>query len=157
GHEGGFVHRIDMGTWMGHVIEHIALEIQTLAGMNTGFGRTRETKTPGIYNVVFSYLEESAGLFAAEESVKIAEALVDGSEYDLEACIQSLREIRERVRLGPSTGSIVEEAVSRRIPWIRLGRNSLVQLGYGINQQRFQEIGRASCRARVWIAEAKAS
>lgn len=138
GHEGGFFHRIEMGTWMGHVIEHIALEIQTLAGMNTGFGRTRETKTPGIYNVVFSYLEESAGLFAAEESVKIAEALVDGSEYDLETCIQSLREIRERVRLGPSTGSIVEEAVSRRIPWIRLGRNSLVQLGYGVNQQRFQ-------------------
>lgn len=138
GHEGGFFHRIEMGTWMGHVIEHIALEIQTLAGMNTGFGRTRETKTPGIYNVVFSYLEESAGLFAAEESVKIAEALVAGTEYDLEACIQSLREIRERVRLGPSTGSIVEEAVSRRIPWIRLGRNSLVQLGYGVNQQRFQ-------------------
>jgi cyanophycin synthetase len=63
---------------MGHVIEHIALEIQTLAGMDVGFGRTRETKTPGVYNVVFNYIEENAGIYAAEESVKIAEALIKG-------------------------------------------------------------------------------
>ena len=135
---GGFFSRIERGTWMGHVIEHIALEIQTLAGMETGFGRTRETKTPGVYNVVFSYTEENVGMFAAESSVAIAEALIEGRPYDLEADIQKMREIRERVRLGPSTGSIVEEAVSRDIPWIRLGTNSLVQLGYGINQMRFQ-------------------
>ncbi|WP_026710868.1 cyanophycin synthetase [Flavobacterium filum] len=138
GTRGGFFIRIERGTWMGHVIEHIALEIQTLAGMETGFGRTRETKTPGIYNVVFSYVEENVGLFAAESSVRIAEALIAGTDYDLEADIQKMREIRERVRLGPSTGSIVEEAVARDIPWIRLGTNSLVQLGYGVNQMRFQ-------------------
>lgn len=138
GYEGGFFHRIELGTWMGHVIEHIALEIQTLAGMDTGFGRTRETKTPGVYNVVFSYLEEKAGIYAAEESVKIAQALIDDTSYDIEHCIHRLKEIRERERLGPSTGSIVEEAVARKIPWIRLGKNSLVQLGYGKNQQRFQ-------------------
>lgn len=138
GTRGGFFSRIERGTWMGHVIEHIALEIQTLAGMETGFGRTRETKTPGIYNVVFSYTEENVGLFAAESAVAIAEALIAGTPYDLEADIQKMREIRERVRLGPSTGSIVEEAVARDIPWIRLGTNSLVQLGYGINQMRFQ-------------------
>jgi cyanophycin synthetase len=138
GVRGGFFIRIERGTWMGHVIEHIALEIQTLAGMETGFGRTRETKTPGIYNVVFSYTEESVGLFAAESAVAIAEALITGTPYDAEADIQKMREIRERVRLGPSTGSIVDEAVSRDIPWIRLGTNSLVQLGYGINQMRFQ-------------------
>ena len=138
GCRGGFFMRIDKGTWMGHVIEHIALEIQTLAGMETGFGRTRETKTPGIYNVVFSYTEENVGMFAAESAVAIAEALIAGNDYDLEADIQKMREIRERVRLGPSTGSIVEEAVARDIPWIRLGTNSLVQLGYGINQMRFQ-------------------
>jgi cyanophycin synthetase len=136
--EGGFFSRIERGTWMGHVIEHIALEIQTLAGMDTGFGRTRETKTPGTYNVVFSYIEENVGIFAAESSVRIAEALIKGEEYDLDADIQKMRQIRERDRLGPSTGSIVEEAVSRDIPWIRLGSNSLVQLGYGINQMRFQ-------------------
>ena len=138
GVRGGFFSRIERGTWMGHVIEHIALEIQTLAGMETGFGRTRETKTPGVYNVVFSYTEENVGMFAAESSVAIAEALIAGIPYDLEADIQKMREIRERVRLGPSTGSIVEEAVSRDIPWIRLGTNSLDQLGYGINQMRFQ-------------------
>ncbi|TRW98014.1 cyanophycin synthetase [Flavobacterium gawalongense] len=138
GCRGGFFSRVERGTWMGHVIEHIALEIQSLAGMETGFGRTRETKTPGTYNVVFSYTEENVGLFAAESSVAIAEALIAGTAYDLNADLQKMREIRERVRLGPSTGSIVEEAVSRNIPWIRLGTNSLVQLGYGINQMRFQ-------------------
>jgi len=138
GVRGGFFSRIERGTWMGHVIEHIALEIQTLAGMETGFGRTRETKTPGIYNVVFSYTEENVGMFAAESAVAIAEALIAGTDYDLEADIQKMREIRERVRLGPSTGSIVEDAVARDIPWIRLGTNSLVQLGYGVNQMRFQ-------------------
>ncbi|AZB28923.1 cyanophycin synthetase [Chryseobacterium balustinum] len=138
GTRGGFFHRIETGTWMGHVIEHIALEIQTLAGMETGFGRTRETKSPGIYNVVFDYIEENAGIYAAEQAVEIALALIENKEYDINACIQKLKEIRERVRLGPSTGSIVEEAVSRKIPWIRLGSNSLVQLGYGVNQQRFQ-------------------
>jgi cyanophycin synthetase len=138
GCRGGFFSRVDRGTWMGHVIEHIALEIQTLAGMETGFGRTRETKTPGVYNVVFSYTEESVGIFAAESSVAIAQALIAGTDYDLEDDIQKMREIRERVRLGPSTVSIVEEAVARDIPWIRLGKNSLIQLGYGINQMRFQ-------------------
>ena len=138
GVRGGFFIRIDEGTWMGHVIEHIALEIQTLAGMDTGFGRTRETKEKGVYNVVFSYIEESVGEYAAEASVNIAQALIDGTDYDLAADIQRMKEIRERVRLGPSTGSIVEEAQSRSIPWIRLGTNSLIQLGYGVNQMRFQ-------------------
>ena len=138
GVEGGFFLRIEMGTWMGHVIEHIALEIQTLAGMDTGFGRTRETRTPGVYNVVFSYLEENSGIFAAEQAVEIARCLIEARDYNLEECIQNLKEIRERERLGPSTGSIVQEAVARNIPWIRLGRNSLVQLGYGVNQTRFQ-------------------
>lgn len=138
GVEGGFFYRVEKGTWMGHVIEHIALEIQTLAGMETGFGRTRQTKTEGVYNVVFSYIEESVGLYAAECAVRIAEALITGEAYDIDADIQEMRRIRERVRLGPSTASIVEEAVARDIPWIRLGTNSLIQLGYGINQMRFQ-------------------
>jgi cyanophycin synthetase len=136
--KGGFFERIERGTWMGHVIEHIALETQSLAGMETGFGRTRETKTSGTYNVVFSYIEEKVGLYAAESAVRIADALIKGEEYDLQADIKRMREIREEVRLGPSTGSIVDEAVARDIPWIRLGTNSLVQLGYGVNQMRFQ-------------------
>jgi cyanophycin synthetase len=138
GVEGGFFSRVKEGTWMGHVIEHIALEIQTLAGMDTGFGRTRQTKTEGIYNVVFSYIEEKVGVYAAEAAVKIAEALISGAEYDLESDLMRMKEIREMERLGPSTGSIVEEAVSRNIPWIRLNKSSLVQLGYGKNQVRFR-------------------
>jgi cyanophycin synthetase len=137
-HEGGFFERVKEGTWMGHVIEHIALEIQTLAGMDCGYGRTRGTGAPGVYNVVFSYMEESVGMFAAKASVKIAEALVEGSEYDMEADIRTMRQMRERERLGPSTGSIVNEAVARDIPFIRLNNESLVQLGYGKNQVRFR-------------------
>ena len=138
GTPGGFFQRVVAGTWMGHVIEHIALEIQTLAGMDTGFGRTRETKAVGVYNVVFTYLEEKVGIYAAEASVRIAEALIKGEDYDLEHDIQQMREIREATRLGPSTGSIVEEAIARDIPWIRLNKQSLVQLGYGKNQVRFR-------------------
>jgi len=138
GVEGGFFQRVIAGTWMGHVIEHLALEIQSLAGMDTGFGRTRETKTKGVYNVVFTYIEEKVGVFAAESAVRIAEALVNGEDYDLDKDIQKMREIRENTRLGPSTGSIVEEAIARDIPWIRLNNQSLVQLGYGKNQVRFR-------------------
>ena len=138
GVQGGFYSRIKEGTWLGHVIEHIALELQTLAGMDTGFGRTRETAEPGIYHVVFSYREAKAGIYTAKAAVRIGQALADGTPYDLEEDIQNLREIREEERLGPSTGSIVEEAIKRRIPYIRLNRHSLVQLGYGVNQKRVQ-------------------
>lgn len=138
GEPGGFFQRVDEGTWMGHIIEHIALEIQTLAGMDTGFGRTRDYGEHGVYNVVFSYIEETVGRFAAEASVRICEALIAGEEYDLESDIQTMRELREAERLGPSTGSIVEEAASRGIPWIRLNKYSLCQLGYGANQKRIQ-------------------
>ncbi|MBS1772499.1 MAG: cyanophycin synthetase [Bacteroidetes bacterium] len=135
---GGFFSRVKEGTWMGHVIEHIALELQTLAGMDTGFGRTRESDKKGVYHVVFSYYEAKAGIYTAKAAVRIAEALIAGEEYDLAKDIQELREIREDERLGPSTGSIVEEAIKRKIPYIRLNRHSLVQLGYGKNQKRIQ-------------------
>lgn len=135
---GGFFKRVKEGTWMGHVVEHIALEIQTLAGMDVGFGRTRSTSEHGVYNVVFAYMEEKVGIYAAKAAVRIVEALVDDEIYDLEDDIQTMREIREDERLGPSTGSIVQEAAARGIPWIRLNRHSLVMLGYGKNQKRIQ-------------------
>ena len=137
-YEGGFFERVKEGTWMGHVIEHIALEIQTLAGMDCGFGRTRGTGTDGVYHVVFSYMEEKVGVYAAKASVRIAEALIDNAEYDLSSDIKAMKEIRENERFGPSTGSIVDEAVARDIPYIRLNDESLVQLGYGKNQVRFR-------------------
>jgi len=135
---GGFFNRVKEGTWMGHVIEHIALEIQTLAGMDCGFGRTRGTGEPGVYNVVFNYMEEKVGIYAAKAAVRIAESLIAAQEYNFADDLQTMREIREDERLGPSTGSIVEEAQSRGIPWIRLNRHSLVMLGYGVNQKRIQ-------------------
>lgn len=138
GEPGGFFQRVEEGTWMGHVIEHIALEIQTLADMDTGFGRTRGYGEKGVYNVVFSYIEENVGRYAAKAAVDICKALISGDSYDLEADIQRMREIREDERLGPSTGSIVEEAEARGIPWIRLNKYSLCQLGYGANQKRIQ-------------------
>ncbi len=138
GKRGGFFERVKEGTWMGHVIEHIALEMQTLAGMETGFGRTRGTGNEGEYFVCFSYIEEEAGVFAAKASVALAQALVDGIDYNLPADIMRLREIREETRLGPSTGCIVDEAAKRGIPFIRLNKHSLVQLGYGVHQKRIR-------------------
>ena len=138
GEPGGFFQRVEEGTWMGHVIEHIALEIQSLAGMDVGFGRTRGYGEEGVYNVVFDYMEEKVGRFAAQASVKMAEALIEEKPYDLAADIQEMRELREAERLGPSTGSIIEEAQARGIPWIRLNKYSLCQLGYGANQKRIQ-------------------
>jgi cyanophycin synthetase len=146
---GGFFERVDEGTWMGHVMEHVALEIQTLAGMDMGFGRTRGTGKEGEYYVVFNYMEEAVGVFAAKAAFKICEALIAGKDYDLEADIQTMRELREETRLGPSTGCIVEEAARRGIPFIRLNKSSLVQLGYGVNQQRIRATiaGTTSCIA----------
>ena len=138
GTPGGFFERVDEGTWMGHIVEHVALEIQTLAGMDVGFGRTRGYGEKGVYNVVFSYVEEAVGRYAARAAVRICEALIEGKPYDLSPDIQEMRELREEVRLGPSTGSIISEAESRGIPWIRLNKYSLCQLGYGANQKRIQ-------------------
>ncbi|MEI7472660.1 MAG: cyanophycin synthetase [Chitinophagaceae bacterium] len=139
GSRGGFFERVVEGTWMGHVIEHIALELQTLAGMDTGFGRTRgANEKEGIYYVCFTYMEEDAGVYAAKAAVRITQALADNQDYDLQEDIQQLREIREDTRLGPSTGCIVEEAAKRNIPYIRLNKQSLVQLGYGVHQKRIR-------------------
>ena len=91
-----------------------------------------------IYYVVFSYMEEDAGVYAARASVRVAEALVNDTPYNLEEDIMKMREIREDTRMGPSTGCIVDEAAKRGIPFIRLNKQSLVQLGYGVNQKRIR-------------------
>lgn len=141
--EGGFLRRVAEGTWAGHVIEHFALELQTLAGMDTGYGRTRETDEKGIYNVVFSYVEEEVGRFAGRSAVRLWTDIAEGKPVEeikasIARDVREMREIREDVRFGPSTGSLVEEAVNRGIPYIRLNDQSLVQLGYGVHQKRIQ-------------------
>lgn len=144
GEEGGFLKRVKRGTWAGHIIEHFALELQTLAGMDVGYGRTRETSDRGVYNVVFAYMEEEVGRYAARAAVRLFLDLAESNkkvaelQAELVREIQEMREIREEVRFGPSTGSIVEEAESRDIPFIRLNDQSLVQLGFGVNQKRIQ-------------------
>ena len=138
GKAGGFFQRVKEGTWMGHVIEHIALEIQTLAGMDCGFGRTRGYGEEGVYFVVFNHMVGRVGKYAAKASFRIAEALISGEEYDLAEDILNMKEIRQNEGLGPSTASIIKEAEARNIPWIRLNRYSLCQLGYGANQKRIQ-------------------
>jgi cyanophycin synthetase len=135
---GGFFLRVKDGTWMGHVIEHIALEMQSLAGLELGFGRTRGAGKEGSYYVVFSFEEEKAGLYTAEAAIRVAEALVNGESYDLKKDIQTIHELWVSERLGPSTGSLVKEASKRNIPHIRLDNGSLVQLGYGAKQKRIE-------------------
>lgn len=137
---GGFFHRVELGTWFGHVLEHVALELQTLAGMDTGFGRTRSFSPAqrGVYNVVFSYIWEQPGRRAAEMAVDFCVAVAEDLPYDLDAAVLELKELRERYMLGPSTASLVDEAADRGIPFLRLNDQSLVQLGYGIYQKRVE-------------------
>jgi cyanophycin synthetase len=141
GCRGGFLMRVREGTMMGHIIEHVALELQELTGMHAGFGRTRETNTHGVYNVVYEYQNEQAGRYAGRAAVRLCQSIVDTGVYareELEADLRDLQELRADAALGPSTEAIVKEAESRGIPWFELGARSLIQLGYGIHQKRTQ-------------------
>jgi cyanophycin synthetase len=138
GHPGGFVERLDRGTWLGHVIEHVAIELQCLAAVEVGFGKTYDTEEKGVYMIVYRYKDEEVGLEAGREAVRIVTALASGEMPDLAPVISNLKEIRENNLLGPSTRSIVAEAAARNIPVIRLNRESYVQLGHGVHQRRIQ-------------------
>ena len=141
GEVGGFLERLRDGTWAGHILEHICLELQTLGGMSTGFGKTRMTAQPGIYKMAFRTRQEEVGRAALAEGHALLEAAIDGRPYDLPASVARLRELCDRLYLGPSTAHIVEAAIDRRIPYIRLNEGNLVQLGYGARQHR------------IWTAE----
>jgi cyanophycin synthetase len=141
GYRGGFLERVQTGTYMGHIIEHVALELQELASMTAGFGRTRETATPGVYNVVFEYVDEQAGRYAGRAAVRLCQALVDTGSYalsELERDLEDLRDLHANAALGPSTETIVTEAEARKIPWMLLSARAMVQLGYGVHQKRIQ-------------------
>lgn len=135
---GGFIGRVRKGTWLGHVIEHVALELQSLAGMPCGFGRTRSTGRKGVYNVVFAYQVENAGLFAARAAVRIVQALEADVAYDITNDVAELIKINRNEGLGPSTQSILNVAKKRGIPYRRLDNNSLILLGQGVNQKLLQ-------------------
>ncbi len=141
GCRGGFLQRVKDGTMMGHIIEHVALELQTLAGMEVNFGRTRETADPGVYQVVIEYLDERAGRYAARAAVRLCQSIIDTGIYpqpELEQDLKDLREISLDASLGPSTESIIKEAEHRGIPWMVLPTRSMIQFGYGVYQRRIQ-------------------
>ena len=138
GEPGGFIQRMRRGTWAGHIVEHLALELQCLAGMEVGFGKTYGTSERGVYRVVYRYRVESVGLLAGSEAVALVEATTTNLPYQVDPIVVLLKELREADSLGPSTGSIVEEAQRRGIPTLRLNHASLVQLGYGARQRRIQ-------------------
>nr|AAL56990.1 cyanophycin synthetase [Synechococcus sp. MA19] len=141
GCRGGFLKRVREGTMMGHIVEHVALELQELAGMHVGFGRTRQTSTPSVYQVVFEYQNEEAGRYAGRAAVRLCQSIVDRGRYHKARAEQDLQDLKDLWRdaaLGPSTESIVKEAEKRGIPWMQLGARFLIQLGYGVNQKRIQ-------------------
>lgn len=141
GVHGGFLMRLREGTWPGHIMEHVMIELQNLAGMQSGFGKARETGKRGVYKVVVRSRHEEvsrAALYAARDLVMAA---IQDKPYDVKSTVDNLRNILESVALGPSTGCIVEAATDRRIPSMRLNDGNLVQLGYGIKQRR------------IWTAE----
>ncbi|MFO7792731.1 MAG: cyanophycin synthetase [Candidatus Saliniplasma sp.] len=138
GYEGGFLERVEEGTWLGHIVEHVALELQCLANMEVGFGKTMSTEEKGVYEIAFRYRDEDAGIKAGQEAVRVVEALARGEMPDIEEIVKKLKEIRDSNMLGPTTDSIVSEASDRGIPYIRLNEHSYIQLGHGKNQRRIQ-------------------
>jgi len=140
GAPGGFLQRLREGTWMGHVLEHVALELQNLAGAEVTRGKTRSAHERGIYHVVFSYEQEDVGLAAGSLAVRLLNHLIYESEPDFDFVHEletNVIKLSERLAYGPSTGAIVQEANRRGIPVLRLDpRRSLVQLGHGKYQRR---------------------
>lgn len=136
GHRGGFFERLDRGTYPGHILEHIVLELQTLSGSDCGFGRTRESNEKGVYKVAIEYQDESLCRAALEAGRELCLAAINDQPYDVAGTVKRLRAIYENSRLGPSTGAIVSAAVKRGIPTMRLSEGSLIQFGWGSKQRR---------------------
>jgi cyanophycin synthetase len=138
GTAGGFVERLEEGTHLPHILEHVALELQSLAGSEVSFGRVVASGDEGVRWLIVAYEEEDVGLQAVRDAVKIVKACMTGEPLDVAAVIEDLHDLLESVRLGPSTEAIVEEARRRGIPVRRLNSYSLVQLGLGKNLRRIQ-------------------
>jgi cyanophycin synthetase len=149
GERGGFFQRLRMGTYPAHIVEHITLELQTLAGTPVGFGKARETSQDGVYRIVFEYLEEKLGRECLKVATDLFLAAVYDRPFDVAGEIERLRDLEQQLCLGPSTKAIVAAAQARGIPVRRLNANSMVQFGYGIKQRRIQaaETDRTSAMA----------
>lgn len=141
GERGGFFQRLRDGTYPAHILEHVSIELQTLAGNNVGFGKARETSEEGVYKVVMRYRDEQVARAALFTGRELLLAAIYDRPFDVEAEVKKLRTLADRVCLGPSTAAIVAAAEARGIPARRLNSGSLVQLGYGVRQRR------------IWTAE----
>lgn len=141
GEQGGFGQRLTEGTWMGHVLEHVVIELLNQAGMPTGFGQTRSTSVPGVYRMVFRARDESVARCALQAGHGLLMAAINDLPFDVPAAVEAVRDSIDRAYLGPSTANIVAAATERGIPHIRLNDGNLVQLGHGAAQRR------------IWTAE----
>lgn len=138
---GGFLRRLKEGTWPAHIMEHVVLELQNLAGLTSGFGRAREVSKRGVYKVVVTCWHEEVTRHALFGARDLLMAAIEDRPFDVAALVEELRDLADDLCLGPSTASIVDAADDRRIPTIRLNEKNLVQLGYGARQRR------------IWTAE----
>lgn len=141
GERGGFIERLRDGTWMGHVLEHVVIELLNLSGMPTGFGQTRSTSKHGVYRMVFRARDEQVARCALAEGHALLMATINEQPFDVDAAVARVRDKLDDCYLGPSTAAIVAAATERRIPHIRLNDGNLVQLGHGARQRR------------IWTAE----
>ena len=144
GEPGGFLKRVEEGTWPGHILEHLTIELQNLAGIAGGFGRARDGGRRGVYKVIVSATEEAVTLQAFQYARDLLLTLIkDNGDFvsQREKIIEDLRDLSDDLCLGPSTACIVNAATAREIPYIRLSSGNLVQLGYGSKQRR------------IWTAE----
>ncbi|HYC42082.1 MAG TPA: cyanophycin synthetase [Noviherbaspirillum sp.] len=142
GERGGFLQRLREGTWPAHIMEHVMIELQNLAGVQTGFGKAREVKGKrGLYKLVVRARYEEVSRKALVAARDIVMAAIEDKPYDIEATVTELTDFAERIGLGPSTYNIVDAATDRRIPALRLNEGNLVQLGYGARSRR------------IWTAE----
>lgn len=145
GERGGFLQRLRDGTWPAHIMEHVMIELQNLAGMQSGFGKARETGQRGVYKVAVRARHEAVSRAALTAARDLVMAAIDDQRFDVDMAVAQLRAIHDAVALGPSTACIVDAANERRIPAIRLSEGNLVQLGYGARQRR------------IWTAETDAT
>ncbi|MBP7943597.1 MAG: ATP-grasp domain-containing protein, partial [Polynucleobacter sp.] len=144
GEPGGFLKRVEEGTWPGHILEHLTIELQNLAGIAGGFGRARDGGRRGVYKVIVSATEEAVTLQAFQFARDLLLTLIKDNGDAIaqkEKIIEELRDLSDDLCLGPSTACIVNAATAREIPYIRLSSGNLVQLGYGSKQRR------------IWTAE----
>lgn len=136
GKPGGFAERLQEGTMLGHVVEHVALELQHLAGMDVIYGKTVRAEEPDTYYIIFEYVSKEGAICAAKSAVQAVLQLLSGERPQIGDAVRKIKEISVKTGLGPSTKAIATEALKKGIPVMRLGEGSILQLGYGKYQKK---------------------